>query len=583
MPVNRNALIRYKTIDKCLQNRYRTWTLEDLIEECSEVLYEYEGIDKGVSRRTIQADLQVMRSDKLGYNAPIVVIDRKFYTYEDPAYSITNIPISSQDLDQLGEAVQMLKQFSGFKHFEQLNGMVQKLEDHVYSTQTHTIPVIDFEKNENLKGIELLDQLYQAIVKKELLSITYKSFTARAPSTFDYSAYLLKEYANRWFLIGKKSSDAQILMLALDRIEEVKKGVGVFQEEPTFDPSTFFENVIGVTVNRIAEPVQIEFFADHKTAPYIVTKPIHSSQKVIERNHFGVKFSLLLKPNFELEKVLLGFGEQIRILKPERLRRKILGRLMSSVDNYDAEVTPAVIKRMREQLKNRGSFLLPKGYPVRFVNRMNLVLKKWFMKHNELAASTFAIREILQKVPELQPYVFSEELITLLHEINPKLHLVKSIYFDKRKEADWYVTWHQDRTINVMEKRDVKGFSGWTFKEGMYSVIPPDEIRMQTVSIRIHLDRVDDQNGALLIFPGSHKRSLLDEEVRLITDNGSAQSCQLEAGGMHIFKPLILHKSNQTHSDGRRRVIHLEFAPKELPGGLRYKELHDLRTHAMNP
>ena len=76
MPVTRNALIRYKTIDQCLQNRYRQWMLDDLIEACSEALYEYEGIDKGVSRRSVQADIQMMRSDKLGYNAPIVVVDR---------------------------------------------------------------------------------------------------------------------------------------------------------------------------------------------------------------------------------------------------------------------------------------------------------------------------------------------------------------------------------------------------------------------------------------------------------------------------------------------------------------------------
>ena len=83
MPVNRNALIRYKTIDKCLQNRYREWTLEDLIEACSEALYEYEGITKGISKRTIQLDIQIMRSDKLGYNAPIIVYDNKYYTYEE--------------------------------------------------------------------------------------------------------------------------------------------------------------------------------------------------------------------------------------------------------------------------------------------------------------------------------------------------------------------------------------------------------------------------------------------------------------------------------------------------------------------
>ena len=89
MSVNKLALIRYKTIDDCLCNRRRKWTLEDLIEKVGEALYDTEGISTGVSRRTIQADIQLMRSDKLGYNAPIVIRDKKYYCYEDADYSIT--------------------------------------------------------------------------------------------------------------------------------------------------------------------------------------------------------------------------------------------------------------------------------------------------------------------------------------------------------------------------------------------------------------------------------------------------------------------------------------------------------------
>ena len=70
MPVSKNALIRYRTIDRCLRNHYRKWTLADLIDACSDALSEYEGRDENVSRRTVQADIQMMRSDKLGYNAP---------------------------------------------------------------------------------------------------------------------------------------------------------------------------------------------------------------------------------------------------------------------------------------------------------------------------------------------------------------------------------------------------------------------------------------------------------------------------------------------------------------------------------
>src|ERR1041384_7541523 len=120
MPINKLALIRYKTIDNCLQNRFRKWTLDDLVEACADALYEYEGISKGVSKRTVQLDLQNMRSEKLGYSAPIVVTDKKFYSYEDKDYSITNIPLTSQDLGTLTEVVGILKQFKGFGYFDEL-------------------------------------------------------------------------------------------------------------------------------------------------------------------------------------------------------------------------------------------------------------------------------------------------------------------------------------------------------------------------------------------------------------------------------------------------------------------------------
>ena len=108
MPANKNALIRYKTIDRCLRNRYRRWTIEDLVDACSDALYDMEGIRKGVSLRTVQGDIQMMRSDKLGYNAPIEVYDQRYYRYADPQYSITDIPLSEDDFMLIKRAVELL-------------------------------------------------------------------------------------------------------------------------------------------------------------------------------------------------------------------------------------------------------------------------------------------------------------------------------------------------------------------------------------------------------------------------------------------------------------------------------------------
>ena len=108
MPANKNALIRYKTIDRLLRNRYRRWTLDDLVDACSDALYDMEGIRKGVCARTVQMDIQIMRSDKLGYNAPIVVYDKIYYTYADPDYSITEMPLSMEDCKLIKEAITLL-------------------------------------------------------------------------------------------------------------------------------------------------------------------------------------------------------------------------------------------------------------------------------------------------------------------------------------------------------------------------------------------------------------------------------------------------------------------------------------------
>ncbi len=109
MPKNKNALLRYKTIDRCLRNKYRRWTLDDLVEAVSDTLYEMEGITRGVSVRTIQADIQIMRSDKLGYNAPIEVYDNKYYRYEDPDYSISDSPISMDTCELIVKVVKMIR------------------------------------------------------------------------------------------------------------------------------------------------------------------------------------------------------------------------------------------------------------------------------------------------------------------------------------------------------------------------------------------------------------------------------------------------------------------------------------------
>ncbi|MBX3257262.1 MAG: WYL domain-containing protein [Chitinophagaceae bacterium] len=338
MPVNRNALIRYRTIDKCLQNRRRKWTIDDLIDACSEALYEYEGIDKLISMRTIRLDLNAMRSEQLGYNAPIIVVDKKYYTYEDPEYSITNIPLTTQDLGILQEVSHLLRQFKGFNHFNEVSEMINKLEDKIYSEQHQQSPVIDFEKNELLTGLEWLDQLYKSIIEKSTLTITYQSFKARQAGELVFYPYLLKEYRNRWFVLGMHKKDKQLMTLALDRIQHIDALPDEkFREHREFNGADYFKDIIGVSRNN-QEPVTVLFWADHHQAPYIKTKPLHESQQIVETTKEGILFSIKVIPNLELERELLGFGEGLRVAAPNNLVRKLRKRTEKMYQTYNGNI-----------------------------------------------------------------------------------------------------------------------------------------------------------------------------------------------------------------------------------------------------
>lgn len=334
MSINKLALVRYKTIDNCLQNRFRKWTLEDLVKACSDALDEYEGISKGVSVRTVQLDLQNMRSEKLGYNAPIIVTDKKHYSYEDKNYSITNIPLTRQDLSTLNEVVEVLKQFKGFGYFKELTGMVNKLEDKIYKQRHKGKSYISFETNDLLKGLEFIDPLHKAIINRKAILLQYHSFRAREASHFTFHPYLLKEYRNRWFVLGATNKKL-LLTLALDRIVSFDEAQGEkYLKNTTIDLETYYNDIIGVSkvANQRAQLVVIHI--DKQNAPYILTKPLHPSQQMLREDKDGMLFSIQVAWNFELEREILGFGESIKVLSPQRLRKKIQYRLKKASELY---------------------------------------------------------------------------------------------------------------------------------------------------------------------------------------------------------------------------------------------------------
>jgi Phytanoyl-CoA dioxygenase (PhyH) len=189
----------------------------------------------------------------------------------------------------------------------------------------------------------------------------------------------------------------------------------------------------------------------------------------------------------------------------------------------------------------------------------------------------FAIRQFLKEVPDSMVPIFNHKLKTLIYGIFGTGYFnVKSIYFDKPLTSNWYVPYHQDLTIAVDGKTDLVGFSSWTVKQQQFAVQPPLEILKNIFTIRIHLDNTNAENGALKVIPKSHLKNIYRPETINWTTETEI-TCNVKAGGIMIMKPLLLHSSERTTNQRRRRVIHLEFSDSELPSGIEWAEkLHCL-------
>lgn len=339
MPANKNALIRYKTIDNCLRNTYKRWTLNDLVDACSDALYDCEGISKGVSVRTVQMDLQTMRSDKLGYNAPIEVYDQKYYRYSDPDFSIMNMPMSENDYQVLHEAVDMLRQLDNFEQFAEMSDVVSRLQDKLAISKHNRKPIVHFDNVPNLKGLKLLNPLYNYIAQRQSLRIMYQPFSARKPQQYVVFPYLLKEFRNRWFLFCSRATDLLMFNLALDRIVSVEPIDVPYRDNPQFDSEHFFDNVIGVTKNIGNKPQHITFRATREQSHYIATKPVHPSQKLVScnPNDGSCIFSIDVVINIEMYSIMMSFGPGVKLLSPRQAVTFMAKKLRQTAAQYDAE------------------------------------------------------------------------------------------------------------------------------------------------------------------------------------------------------------------------------------------------------
>lgn len=340
MPKNLSALIRYRTIDECLRRVPKRCTWKYLANACAEALYELEGIENIPSERTIRGDLQKMKSGHLGYEAPIINIREApqiagYYRYSNPEFSITNYPITEEEVSFLRKSIHVIQHFKEFSFLKEATTIINKLDKKILANTRIKQSIIGLEHIPDACGLKKLDSIYSAISNKEVLCIDYLPFHKKVPITYsEIHPFYLKEYRNRWFLFAYSihpDFDPSIFNFGLERILKIKRTEKLFSTDLTFSPSEYFKHIIGVTrpIDGCIEKIILSVKATQ--APYITTKPIHHSQRILSTNDELVIIQLEMIINYELIREIIGFMDKVKVIAPVSLKAEIKACLIKMI------------------------------------------------------------------------------------------------------------------------------------------------------------------------------------------------------------------------------------------------------------
>ena len=334
MATNKHAQIRYKVLDDCFSNFGSKFYFDDLLEKCNEALSEFYGEDHGgIKTRTLRSDINYMR-DRAGEQGVEIIVENDgsgyFYRYSEADFSVFSQGFNDEELTQLRETILMLQRFKGMPNFEWMTELAVKLEDKL---QLGKNPgnFVSYEENTGYVGLDWFKDVFDAIANSRVLHITYSKFNGSSPYYWDIHPYFLKQYNNSWFLLGLNDYNNKIYTIALDRIEDLKEIRKDFIPNTTIDLEDYFKDIIGTTrENGPIENVRLQFSKNR--FPYVETKPIHGSQKIIDHGNRIIEISVI--PNKELLTTILTYGNDIEVLSPEHIRDEIRAIIEDSLSKY---------------------------------------------------------------------------------------------------------------------------------------------------------------------------------------------------------------------------------------------------------
>lgn len=335
MATNKHATIRYRALDRCFGNFGRRFFIEDLIEACNDAIYDYTGSSEGVKRRQIFDDINFMESDQ-GWSIPLERHKegrRVYYRYSEKSFSISNKGINKNEAEQLRESLAILSRFTGLPQFEWVKEIQVRLEN-TFKLAGNTDAIISFEQNPFLKGLDHFYTLFQSIQNQQALSIKYQGYRQKESSKFIFHPWYLKQYNNRWFLFGLHGELNVLSNLPLDRIIDVSPSACDYILNSKYDFDELFGDVVGVTVDAEGESQKVLIRISIATWPYIQSKPIHGSQKVLQQTKDYVDVQLDIQMNHEFSALIFSYMDGVEILSPASLRDEFQSRIKIMFDQY---------------------------------------------------------------------------------------------------------------------------------------------------------------------------------------------------------------------------------------------------------
>lgn len=336
MPADKNKIERLRILDKMLKDPHRFYTFDDLLSTLKdEMVGRY---NTSISVRTLRSDIKDLREFVKGKNSIITTPGndgkKRFYRYENDTYTMFSTALSENEYTVIQNALKTLSKYRGLDGYNWLDNSLLNLEFKFGFRPSHRKDeeVVSFQSVENSGSNKWLSTVIDATTMRTPLSIVYKPF-GKEEREWTIHPWYVKQYNNRWFLFGYVEEEEELRNVALDRIQKLETTTKYFKRNRDINFKRYFDDVIGVSIPRedqVVEDIILKF--SPWRFPYVKTKPMHKSQKVMDEEQGIIKLSVI--QNRELEAQILSFGKDVEVLAPESLRNRIKENIEKTLSNY---------------------------------------------------------------------------------------------------------------------------------------------------------------------------------------------------------------------------------------------------------